>query len=155
MPFQDPNNKRRTTDLLKSNNEYRIDVEANPTVPILGIYTEARTKALAVALANAAVQGLNDYVTNVAQNQGVKAAAQVRLLQLGAAEGGTVTPGAATQLMAIVFLLTFAFACTISVVLARLVRGWRTARDAHRRDGGDQRSPLAHRNGEARPTLAT
>jgi hypothetical protein len=149
LAFQDRNNKRSTTDLIRTNNQYRIDVEANPTVPILGIYTEARNVATAIALANGAVAGLRDYLSSVAHGEGVGLNAQVRLLQLGGAEGGMVTGGVDLQLMAVVFLFAFMLSFAASIGLVRLRRGWRSAQEADRRNPSMGGHAAGSRNGDA------
>jgi hypothetical protein len=114
---------RKTADLLSSNDQYRINVQANPTVPILDIYTEARTPAIAKALANAAVAGLTDYLGKFAQ--GVPAKQQVRVEQLGSAEGGAVTGGLRVEVLGLVFLFAFPISCATIFGIVRVARGWK------------------------------
>lgn len=125
-----PQDQRRTTDLIRSNNEYRIAVKANPTAPILDIYTEASSVKMATALANAAVDGLRDYLAANAQSEGVPANDQARLEQLGRAQGGSVTGGVNVEVATLVFLFVFALSCVASLAVARILRGWRLAADA-------------------------
>jgi hypothetical protein len=121
-----PNN-RKTTDLLASNNQYRINIQANPTVPILNIYTEAHSPAMAKALANAAVTGLRDYLATVAPSTPAKK--QIQLDQLGQAQGGAVTGGLRVEVLLLVFLFALAITGTVLFVIDRIVRGWRLAKD--------------------------
>ena len=58
-------NQKHTSDILKSTDQYRISIEANPTVPVLDIYSQAPTKGEAAILANAAVDSLRQYLTPV------------------------------------------------------------------------------------------
>ena len=58
----DSENARHTSDILKSTDQYRIDLKANPTVPMLDIYAQTPTAESAGALANAAVDELNRYL---------------------------------------------------------------------------------------------
>lgn len=120
---------RKTTDLLASNDQYRINVQANPTVPILDIYTEASNVATAKALANAAVVGLRDYLTTFASS--IPAGQQVRIEQLGTAEGGTVTgAGLNLEVVALVFLFAFAISSAALLGAERAAYGWRLSRTA-------------------------
>jgi hypothetical protein len=121
----DPAHQPQMTDILRSNNQYRIDVKTNPTVPMIDVYSEASNAATAVTLANAAVDGLRDYLTTLAQSQHVPVAAQVRLEQLGRAQGASVTGGLQVEVVSLVFLFTFALSCTATVFIARVIRGWR------------------------------
>lgn len=125
-------NQPSTTDLLRSNNQYRINIKANPTVPILDIYTEASSVKTADTLANAAVAGLRDYLASVAQTQAIPAAQQVRIQQLGAAQGGTVTGSVNAEVAALVFFFVFALSSVASLVVARVVRGWRLSAEARK-----------------------
>ncbi|HWF49603.1 MAG TPA: hypothetical protein VG294_03070 [Solirubrobacteraceae bacterium] len=119
---------RTTTDLLASNNQYRINIQANPTVPILTIYTEAHSTAVAKALANAAATGLRDYMNSVAPS--LPAKKQIQIEQLGQAQGGAVTGGLRVEVLGLVF--GFALLITGGILLAidRIVRGWRMAKGA-------------------------
>ena len=49
--------------------QYRLDIEANPTVPMLDIYSEAPTADSATLLANAAVAELRAYLGDLATSQ--------------------------------------------------------------------------------------
>jgi hypothetical protein len=133
---------RKTTDLLASNDQYRINIQANPTVPILDIYTEAHSVAMAKALANAAVVGLRDYLSTVAQ--GFPARHQVRIEQLGQAEGGDVTGGLRVEVLALVFFFAFVLSSAAILLFARVVRGWKISSDA-----GKRGAPFTAANGKA------
>ncbi len=133
---------RTTSDLLSSNDQYRINVQANPTVPILDIYTEASRPAIAEALANAAVAGLRDYLQTYAH--AVPARQQVRLEQLGAAQGGAVTGGLRVEVLALVFFAAFVVSCTVGMLIVRVRHGWQTSRRSV-----ELRSGIATTNGTA------
>jgi hypothetical protein len=126
----DPQNQRRTTDLFRSNDQYRINIKANPTVPILDIYTEASSVKMATALADAAVGGLRDYLNSVADSERVTAGHDVRLNQLGSAQAGQVTGGVNVEVAVLSFLFVFALSCAASLALARVARGWRESQRA-------------------------
>jgi hypothetical protein len=138
----DPQNQRKTTDLVRSNNQYRISIKANPTVPIIDVYTEASSVRTAKALANGAVEGLRDYLADVARAQGVPASHRPRLEQLGRAEGDGVTGAVNVEVAILVFAFVFALSSAASLGLARVVRGWRRSRElagprtAHRATNG-------------------
>ncbi len=114
----------KSSDILKSPDEYRLSVQANPTVPVVDIYTEAPNGAAAVNLADSSVRGLRDYLAVLAQRNGTPTANQVKLVQLGGAEGGTVNPGGGIQIAIVAFLLVFAASCVGVLALARIRRGW-------------------------------
>jgi hypothetical protein len=114
---------RKTTDLLASNNQYRINVQPNPTVPIVDIYTEAHSVSMAKALANAAVESLRDYLNGLAG--GAPTRQNVRIEQLGTAEGGAVTGGLRAEVIALVFLFAFVISSGVLLGLTRVIHGWK------------------------------
>jgi hypothetical protein len=118
-------NTRSITDITKSNEQYRIQIDANPTVPMLDIYAQTPTAQSAAALANAAVDELRAYLAGLATSQATPASDQVRIEQMGRATGMVVNPGVRYQLALIVFIVTFLLACATTVVISRIRLGWR------------------------------
>jgi hypothetical protein len=117
-------NQKHTSDLFKSTDQYRLNIQANPTVPVLDVYAEAPTKGSAEALANAAVDGLRDYLGDVARIQGIGAPDQVRLSQLGRARGGVINGGVRLQAALLAFVLAFAVSAAAAIFVTRVRRGW-------------------------------
>jgi hypothetical protein len=116
---------RSVTDITKSNEQYRIQIDANPTVPMLDIYAQTPTAQSAAALANAAVDELKAYLAGLASSQATPASDQVRIEQMGRATGMVVNPGVKYQLALLVFILTFLLACATAIVISRIRAGWR------------------------------
>lgn len=114
-------------DITKSTNQYQLSIQVNPTVPILDIYAEAPTPDSAATLANAAVDGLHDYLAQLAQTQQIPSQDQIRLLQLGRARGTVINQGIDWQVGVLVFLLTLSFACATTIFVSRVRSGWRMA----------------------------
>jgi hypothetical protein len=112
------------SDILQRPDEYRLSIESNPTVPVLGIYAVAPTPGEAVKLANASVDGLRDYLRSVAEDGRTPDRYQVRLEQLGRATGGRVDAGAAPQIAIVSFLLALGACCVGILAFARVRRGW-------------------------------
>lgn len=124
-PFAPIGNEPGTKDLLRSTNEHRISIEANPTVPMLRIYAQAPTAKAAAELANASVAGLRDYLTRAAAANGVAPDRRVRIEQLGRAAGVVINDGASLQLALVVFLVVFGASAAAGMFVARVRRGWR------------------------------
>jgi hypothetical protein len=124
--------KRRTSDLLKSPEEYRISIQVNPTVPIIDIYAVAPDTRTAKHLANGAVDGMRDYLGYLARQQGVADKQQVHLEQLGKASGGLVDQGVGLKVLALTFLLAFAAATLAVMFFSRVHRGWQMEAQAER-----------------------
>lgn len=114
----------KTSDILKSPEEYRLNVQANPTVPVLNIYAEAPDGEAAAKLANGSVEGLRDYLRALAAEHETPLAQRVRLVQLGRATGKTIDPGAGVVLATLVFVFVFAIASAAVLFVARVRRGW-------------------------------
>ncbi len=122
--------KKGPTDLLRSTDQYRLDIQANPTVPILDVDAQAPSAESAGRLANAAADGLRDYVTSLASAEGTPRQLQVRVRQLGRAQGEVINEGVALEVAVLIFLLVFAASCGAVVVLSRVSQGWRVAQAA-------------------------
>jgi hypothetical protein len=106
-PLAQTGNAKHTTDLLRSADQYRLSIEANPTVPVLYIRTQAPTAKGAAELANGSVDGLRDYLAASAASDRVAPTQQVRVRQLGRARGGVINDGAGLQFALVVFLGVF------------------------------------------------
>jgi hypothetical protein len=119
---------RHVTDILKSNDQYRLDVEANTTIPMLDIYAQTPSAASAGALANAAVYELKLYLNKMAATQNIPLNDQIRLDQIGLAQGTVINPSVAWQAALLGFVLTFAAALAATAYGTRVRAGWRHAR---------------------------
>jgi hypothetical protein len=126
-PPVDSENARHTSDILKSTDQYRIDLKSNPTVPMLDIYAQTPTAESAAALANAAVDELNAYLAAVVTRQNTPLKDQIRPVQLGRATSVVINHGVRWQAAFLAFLLTFAISCATVTFVARVRAGWRQA----------------------------
>ena len=91
---------RHVTDIVKSTDQYRIEIDANPTVPMLDIYAQTPTAQSAAALANAAVDQLKAYLAGLATTQKTPSRDQIRVVQLGRATGTVINHGVEVQVAA-------------------------------------------------------
>jgi hypothetical protein len=119
--------EKHTSDLLRSTDEYRLNIQADPTVPIIDVYAQAPSAKAAEELANGAVDGLGDYLDDVGGQQGVGATEKARLVQLGRAHGTVINPGVRAQVLLLTFGFVFAICCAAAVFIARVRLGWRVA----------------------------
>jgi hypothetical protein len=127
--------KRKMSDILKSPDEYRLSIQANPTVPIVDVFAEAPTAAAAQQLANGAVEGMKDYLNDLGVAQAIPVAKQVHLEQLGRAKGGVIDPGISVKFAGLSFFLVLAASGAMSLFVVRVRRGWQ--KEADRDRGGD------------------
>jgi hypothetical protein len=135
----EPGSEKRSSDILRSTDQYRLDIQANPTVPILDISSQAPTKEAAERLANSAVDGLRDYLLALGARQGIDPKDQVRLEQLGRARGGVINHGVGLQIALLSFLVVFTVSCCAVLFLSRVHRGWLAA--ARREEAGGPVDP--------------
>jgi len=126
-PPADADTQKHTTDILKSNVEYRLTIEANPTVPLLDIYAQTADPRTAALLANAAFDGLRNFLDGLATARGIPVTDQIRVEQLGRARGQTINGGAGLQIALLTFALVFALCAATVVFVARVRQGWRLA----------------------------
>ena len=122
--------KKGPKDLVKSTDQYRLDVSANPSVPFLEIYAQAPSGKASEELANAAVRGLDDYLENLARTEGTPEEMNVELRQLGKARGSVINGGIRVQVVVVVFTLVFALSCAATILIGRVRRGWQLAEAA-------------------------
>lgn len=104
---------------------YGITVAARPTVPMIDVYAKAPTTAGALALVNAAFDGLHDYVNR----PDATSTFGLRITQLGRGASVTTSSGtpaltAAELFIGVLFILSVAVLC--------LDHGWRRVRVARR-----------------------
>lgn len=120
-------NAKHASDILKFNGEYRLYIKANPTVPFLQIYAQTPTAESAGALANAAVGGMQTYLADLAQSTKTPGAQQIRLTQLGRAQGDVINGGIEWRIAFLVFILAFVVSCGTVIWFRRVFAGWRIA----------------------------
>jgi hypothetical protein len=123
----EPGSEKRASDLLASTDQYRLDIQSNPTVPILNVYAQAPSTDAAERLANGAVDGLREYLDSIASQQRVQPPNRVALLQLGRATGGVINHGIDLELALLTFFVIFAISCGAVLFIARVRNGWNAA----------------------------
>jgi hypothetical protein len=126
-PPVDSENARHTSDILKSTHEYRLNVQANLTVPMLDIYAQSPTAESATILVNSAVQELRRYLADLAAAEKTPPKDQIRLIQLGRGRGVVINEGINWQVSLLVFLLAFGVCAATVIFIDRVRSGWRTA----------------------------
>jgi hypothetical protein len=127
----DPGSGAAAKDLVDSTDLYKLEVQADPSVPILYIDTQAPTEPAAVALASSAVQSLIAYSGTVSGKPG-SSGPQLGVQQLGPIKGVTAGSGANKEIALIVFVGTFGIMMWFITLATQLRRGWVAARDEAR-----------------------
>ncbi len=122
----------RANQLTEENAAYRMVFDAQLSLPIISIYTQAPDSASAIELASAATSVLTSYVSDL--DKGIPAGRQITVSSLGAPEGGTVNDGANPVLAVLAFIGVFVALCTLIVLGSGLVRQWQEQRQPPERD---------------------
>jgi hypothetical protein len=96
-------------------------------LPIIKVEAQAPDTQKAIALANAAVEGLSDYLDEKATTEEVGDSRRLRVSGLGSAQGHDAArgPGRVMGLAVVIFL--FVAGCAAILVLSAVIRGWRLA----------------------------
>jgi hypothetical protein len=137
-PLAGSGEQKHQTDLLRSTDQYRLNIQANPTVPIVDVYAQAPDATSAAHLANGAVDGLRDYLASQLTGvQGVRTDVQPRITQLGRAHGTAINHGVRLQALLLTFGFMFGLGCAVTMFIGRVRRGWALA------DGIDARPRTA------------
>lgn len=126
-PIPEAGEERSSRDILRIPDEYRINVQVDPSVPVLRVIAQAPTTRAAETLANAAVEGLQEYLDTIADTQGTASRDRLRLEPLGRADGTVINSGVRLQFSAVAFVVVFAFSAAAAVFVSRVRRGWREA----------------------------
>jgi hypothetical protein len=126
-PRMEAGQEKKTSDILKSMDQYRLSIQANPTVPVLDLYVQTPDTKSAKLLANAAVDELRTYLTTVAAGEQTPDKDKIRLVQLGRAEGAVINGDVHWQVAFLAFMLTFVASCATVLFVARVRAGWQLA----------------------------
>lgn len=121
----EPGSGASAADLLASADHYKLQLQVDPTVPVLHIYAQAPSGGAAVDLANNSVKGLKMYLASLTNKQGLNPAAHVDLTQLGSAYGGVINSGVSKEIALLVFSTAFASVLFAAALLAKFRVGWK------------------------------
>jgi hypothetical protein len=122
---QEPTALKRNVEITGETNPYRLNFGSQANLPTISIDSQAPTTTQAVALANAAVLGLQEYVTKLQKATHTPPTARVQIRQLGTANGAVVDGGIKKALLAIVFGAVFLVWCGLILVAVRFRESWR------------------------------
>lgn len=123
---------------------YELSFVQNPSLPTVDVFAKAPTTAQAIALANGAVTGFANFVSQL-NGTNVPQAKRVEVRQLGGATGGVVDSSASKSIGLLVFIGVFAVWCWIVLLMSRVRANLRAAK----RGGADDllavpERPLPH-----------
>jgi hypothetical protein len=102
-------------------------------LPIIKVQTQGPSVEKALRLANAAVDGLSDYLNTKATDDSVDAARRLQVRPLGTAQGMVSERGPSTMLTPVVVFFVFLGGCAAILVISALNSRWREAIEAEKR----------------------
>jgi hypothetical protein len=137
-PIAQPGQEPAAKDILRLPQEYRINVQVDPSVPVLRVVSQAPTAAQAVTLANASIEGLEDFLDAVAAREATPPQDRIRLVRLGHSRGVVINGGVRLQASILAFLIVFGLSAAATIFLGRMRGGWR---EAEQQPAGDRPAP--------------
>ncbi len=124
LALVEPNEERRANEILLSHDPYRVDIQADPTLPVLAVYAQAPTAASAGQLADAVSAAGDEYLDALADRNGLPAGNRVQLKQLGHANSAALDSSAPLKIAGITFFVVFGVAFGALFAIAQIRRGW-------------------------------
>ncbi len=124
LALVEPNEEKRANEILVSHDGYRLDIQANPSLPIIDVYAQAPTPAAAAELADAVAPAGNSYTDLLADRDNFPAGNRVQLKQLGAAQSAAISPTAPAEIFVLTFLVIFGVAFGLLCGAAAIRQGW-------------------------------
>jgi hypothetical protein len=127
-----PDLEVRGMQIVKNRAPYQLDIEPDPNIPRLRIYSRAPSVQGAAQLADATVKGLDDYLhaDEVAHNVGPSG--QVSVTQIGAAVGTLANSHTKYEIGALTFLIVFGLCALLLLCGTRIRSGWKLASSRRR-----------------------
>jgi hypothetical protein len=124
---QEPTAVQRNVQITGETTPYRLNFNSDPNLPTIGIYAQAPTTKLAIALADASVASLEQYVGSLENADHISQQSRIVIRQLGEANGGVVDGGISKALAVMVFLAVFVLWCVLMLVGTRFRESWRAS----------------------------
>jgi O-antigen ligase/polysaccharide polymerase Wzy-like membrane protein len=126
IPLTEPGSEERASQIRDAHAPYRLELQSHPDEPVLAVYAQAPSEDEALRLADSAVLGLQDYITDLGADQRITEAELPQLRQLGAARGGVINRRAPIVIIALTFMTAFAITFSLlwgGIMLRRRARG--------------------------------
>lgn len=123
----DPDSGAAAYRLVGSSYAYKLQVEADPAVPILHLFAQAPSAAQATELASAAITGLRRYVAAMLPAS-ERSTTATGIVQLGAIRSEVVNSAASKEILLLVFVGTFGITRWLVLIGTRIGRGFSAAR---------------------------
>jgi hypothetical protein len=155
---QEPTALRRNVQITGETKPYRLNFESQQALPTVTINSQAPTTPQAVALANAAAVGMQQYVAGIETANKVPSGIRIAIRQLGPATGAVADAGIRKSTAAMVFVAVFLLWCVLVLVISRFRESWRASaalqgarEEGSASAGNEQRARLAREEAGSSP----
>ena len=123
----DPGSGAAAFNLVGSTDVYKLEVQADPTVPILYVYAQGPSAPQATELASYAITGLVKYV-EAQLPPAERSVTATGIQQLGPVRSDVANSGASKEILLLVFVGMLGITRWLILILTQLRRGWVAAR---------------------------
>jgi hypothetical protein len=125
--IEEPTAVERNVEITGETTPYRLNFNSDPNLPTIGIYAQAPSTKMSVALASAAVASLEQYVRSVESSDHIAQQSQIVIRQLGQPTGGVVDGGISKAIAGLVFFAVFLLWCVLTLMFVRFRETWRAS----------------------------
>jgi hypothetical protein len=125
--IEEPTAVERNVEITGETTPYRLNFNSDPNLPTIGIYAQAPSTKMSLALANAVVASLSQYVNSVEGSDHIAQQSQIVIRQLGEASGGVVDGGASKSIAGLAFFGVFLLWCVLTLLVTRFRATWRAS----------------------------
>ncbi len=146
---QEPTAVERNVEITGETTPYRLNFSSEANLPTIGVYAQAPTTPQAIAIANAAVSSLAQYVDSLETADHVAPSSRVVIRQLGAANGGVSDSGISKKLAVLVFVGVLLLWCVLTLLAVRFRESWRASAIFAEVDSDRETAKRTERDGNA------
>jgi hypothetical protein len=144
---QEPTAVQRNVEITGETAPYRLNFNNDPNLPTIGIFAQAPTTKLSIALANAAAASLSEYVSSIQASNKTPQQSRVVIRQLGQPTGGVVDGGISKALAFMVFMGVLLVWCVLMLFTVRFREQWRASAEFYEAPDRDLDHQTANGNG--------
>jgi hypothetical protein len=144
VQFTDTVSETRANQIAVTNRPYKLEVQADPNLPMIAIYGQGPTPAAAAAIANLAVPALDQYLAGHPELTGLGRLQTPLVQQLGVARGAVVNGQSRLEGTMLAFLVAFGLAAGGAFGLMRVRRGFVGGGQAARKRAAATLPPAPH-----------
>lgn len=148
--MRDPDLEQRANQLVSADRPYKLELQADPSRPVLTVIAQAPSLPEATKLADTSLAELRAYLREQPPGEGRDAHAVV-VTPLGPARGGVINGKVVPQMVALMLLVGFGLTLGLLLAGREIRRGWRAARAPAAVTAGEPADDAAPARGDRLP----